>query len=217
MHISILCSDPAHPVNAALNSWATIQTFGTVEILRAASHAQGGDFLFLISCSEIVKPEVRDRYRHTLVIHASDLPHGRGWSPMVWGTLEGRLEFTVSLLEAGDAVDSGDIWTKRQIRFRGHELFDEINAALFAAEIELMNFAVTHEKTIVPAKQADARTKHYRRRTPEDSRLDPDKSLRDQFDLLRVSDSDRFPAFFELRGHRYEVRLSKPKDKNGRR
>src|ERR1700743_1345019 len=171
MHISILCSDPAHPVNAALNSWAAIQTFGTVEILRQAIQAQGGDFLFLISCGEIVKPEVRARYRHTLVIHASDLPHGRGWSPMVWGTLEGRLEFTISLLEAGDAVDSGDIWAKRQIRFQGHELSDEINAALFAAEIEWMNFAIVNEKIIVPEKQPDAQANHYRRRTPEDSRI----------------------------------------------
>ena len=42
-----------------------------------------------------------------------------------------------------------------------------------------------------------------------DSRLDPSRSIAEQFDLLRVADPQRFPAFFDLRGHRYLVRLKK--------
>jgi hypothetical protein len=40
-----------------------------------------------------------------------------------------------------------------------------------------------------------------------DSRLDPDKSLRDQFNLLRVSDPVSYPAFFELNGRRFEISI----------
>ena len=43
----------------------------------------------------------------------------------------------------------------------------------------------------------------------QDSRLDPHRPIADQFDLLRVADPDRFPAFFDLRGHRYLVRIEK--------
>jgi len=50
---------------------------------------------------------------------------------------------------------------------------------------------------------------YYRRRTPDDSRLDPSRSIAEQFDLLRVADPQRFPAFFDLRGHRYVVRIEK--------
>ena len=35
-----------------------------------------GDILFLISCLEIIKADLRSRFKHTLVIHESDLPHG---------------------------------------------------------------------------------------------------------------------------------------------
>ncbi|WP_341885428.1 hypothetical protein [Synechococcus sp. UW140] len=44
---------------------------------------------------------------------------------------------------------------------------------------------------------------YYRRRRPVDSQLDPERTLAEQFDLLRVVDNDRYPAFFEWRGRRY--------------
>jgi methionyl-tRNA formyltransferase len=47
----------------------------------------------------------------------------------------------------------------------------------------------------------------YARRRAADSRLDPDRTLAQQFDLLRVVDNDRYPAFFDLRGHRYRLRI----------
>jgi methionyl-tRNA formyltransferase len=50
---------------------------------------------------------------------------------------------------------------------------------------------------------------YYRKRIPEDSRIDPCGSIAGQFDLLRVADPERYPAFFDFRGHRYEIRLIK--------
>lgn len=168
----------------------------------------GGDILFLISCHELILPTLRQRYRACLVVHASDLPRGRGWSPLVWQILEGKNTITVTLLEAADPVDSGAIWHQVQIHFEGHELCDEINAALFEAELSLMDFAVENFGTIEPRPQV-GEPSYYRRRTPEDSRLDVNRSLAEQFDLLRVADEKRYPAFFEHRGHRYHVILKK--------
>ena len=50
---------------------------------------------------------------------------------------------------------------------------------------------------------------YYRRRTPADSALDPNASLASQFDLLRVADYHRFPAYMDLRGHRYVITIEK--------
>jgi hypothetical protein len=47
----------------------------------------------------------------------------------------------------------------------------------------------------------------YKKRTPGDSRLDPQKSLAEQFNLLRVVDNDRYPAFFEWNGRRYNLKI----------
>lgn len=164
--------------------------------------------LFLISCHEVIPATLRNRYGAVLVVHASELPKGRGWSPLVWQILEGKNSIVVTLLEAADPVDSGKIWHQVRLHFEGHELCDEIHAALFQAELELMDHAVEHLGDIKPRPQVGTPT-YYRRRTPEDSRLDVERSIAEQFDLLRVADSERYPAFFDYRGHRYYVFLKK--------
>lgn len=212
MKISIICSDQTHPIRPRLEQWARQhQTSHEVKLVGKVSELSGGEVLFLISCHEIVRASTRSLFRATLVVHASDLPRGRGWSPHVWQILEGRSEITVTLLEAEDNVDSGAIWAQRMIRFGGHELCDEINAALFDAEISLMDEAVDLWDGIRPKLQDGSGASYYPRRKAEDSRLDPSRSIAEQFNLLRVADSSRYPAFFELHGYQYEIQIRKRK------
>lgn len=207
--IDVLTTDPAHPVNASLERWAAEQApRHDVRILRRRSELQRGDLLFLVSCLEIIPQEDRERYTHCLVLHGSDLPEGRGMSPIVWQVLEGRRALTLTLLEAEDEVDSGRVWRKEPIALTGYELYDEINALVFEAETKLMTWAVGNVSTVRPRPQEGTPTVYPRRR-PADSQLDPDATIREQFDLLRVSDPDRYPAFMELDGHRFTVRLER--------
>jgi methionyl-tRNA formyltransferase len=208
-NVTILCTDPAHPVNPCLVSWAARHAAqATTSIYRDVSDVPGGDILFLVSCHQIVRNAHRNRYRHTLVLHASALPHGRGMSPHVWQILQGASSLTVTLLNAVDEVDCGDIWHQVDVVLDGTELHDEIGAKLFAAELELMDWALEHCDRTSPQPQA-GESSFFRRRTPEDSRIDPSRPLVESFDLLRVADPDRYPAFFEHRGQRYRIRLEK--------
>lgn len=210
MRISVVCSDPGHPVYPLLEQWCAVHRAShDVELLTRVAELGGGDILFLISCSQIVSAEVRERYAHCLVIHASDLPGGRGWSPLVWQIVEGKDRIAVTLLEAADSVDSGPVWAKRWLNFDGTELVDEINAALFAVELELMDYAVANVGQVQPQLQDATAASWYPRRRPEDSRIDPQRSLAEQFDLLRVADPQRYPAFFDFRGQRYEISIRK--------
>ena len=210
MKIDVLCSDRSHPVWRRLEEWASLAGDDhDVTVLSSSAELRGGDILFLVSCHEVIDPSLRVGYSATLVLHASDLPYGRGWSPHVWQILEGKREITVSLLEAQDPPDTGAIWGRMVIPLAGHELHDEVNRLLFDAECDLMSTAIARHNAIVPVAQAESGATFYRRRTPDDSRLDPDRSIADQFDLLRICDPDRYPAFFDLRGHRYAIRLSK--------
>ena len=210
MKISILCSSKEHPVYPWLERWCVENSHQhEVELVNQSSDLHTGDILFLTSCHEIVSEETRRKFNASLVVHASDLPRGRGWSPLVWQILEGRNRITVSLLEAEDAVDSGDIWKQEVLQFEGHELYDEINTALCETVIDLMDYAATHIGDIQPVPQENGEPTYYRRRTPDDSRLDPGKSIAEQFELLRIADPVRYPAFFDYRGCRYQVRLIK--------
>jgi methionyl-tRNA formyltransferase len=210
LNIDFICTDPTHPVNEVLEDLLHRNDGGHVlKLVRSKTELSGGDLLFLVSCHELIDGDIRSQYRTTFVLHASDLPVGRGWSPHIWTVVNGVNKIIVSLLEAEDKIDSGDIWAQHRISLQGHELYDEINAAVFQAEIELIEHVLNHYTEIEKRPQDDRSATYYPRRTPEDSRIDPDKSIVEQFDLLRVADAERYPAFFDFRGHRYLLKIYK--------
>jgi methionyl-tRNA formyltransferase len=211
MKITLLCSDASHPVTPFLKRWMQVQEgVHTVELVQEKRQLVGGDILFLISCSEIITNKDRAKYLVSLVLHASDLPKGRGWSPHIWSLVEGAEVITLSLLEAEDKVDSGKIWQKIKISIPKHALWNEINHQLFEAEVELMDFAVRNFGSINPSVQIGTeQATYYPKRTPANSRIDVDKSIAEQFDLIRVCDPQRFPAYFEHMGQRYTLKLEK--------
>lgn len=211
MKVTIICSDKQHPVYTYLETWCSenkkrhqINLYESIKQIK-----QGGDILFLISCSEIVRSNIRDLFEYTLVLHASDLPKGRGWSPHIWGVVNGENEITLSLLNAEDGVDTGAIWQKVKIRLDGTELYNEINHKLFKAELELMSWACNNINSAKATPQIETKTEHYRKRTPADSEIDASKTIAEQFNLLRVSDPNRFPAYTYINGQKYKVALEK--------
>jgi len=211
MKISILTSDPKHPVVKSLVEWKDIMLQKGHEVILCFDKTglKGGDILFLVSCGQIIKETDRKSFRSVIVLHASDLPAARGWSPHIWAIVRGQNEITVSLLEAEDPVDSGRIWLKQKFSLDGHELLTEINAKLFQTELELMTKAVEQYNSIIPQPQIGDSGEYMQKRTPDHSRLQPEHSLAEQFDLLRVVDNERYPAFFDHRGHRYIIKIEK--------
>ncbi len=211
MKIEILCSDLAHPVIVSLKAWAEVmaESAHDVSIYSEKKALSGGDILFLVSCSEFIGLKDRQKFKGTFVLHASDLPQGRGWSPHIWSILHGSDQITVSLIAAEDQIDSGDIWLQSQFKLEGHELLAEINEQLFAAEISLMTELVNNFNEIVPRKQVGDPGEYMQKRSPADSKLDPDKTIAEQFEILRVADFNRYPAFFDYRGKRYLIKLEK--------
>jgi methionyl-tRNA formyltransferase len=214
MIVTVLITDVNHPIMEYLNKWAKIHRDSgrDVSIIHDVKDLNGGDFLFLVSCAQILKTEDIRKFTHALVLHASDLPEGRGWSPHIWRVLEGESKITVSVLDAVASVDKGDIWLQTHFELEGHELFDEINKKLFEAELNLMTSVITTHKKIAPIPQKGIGERYYRKRAPSDSFIDLNKPISEQFNLLRVCDPNRFPAYFEYLGHKYQITVRKIQD-----
>lgn len=169
-----------------------------------------GDLCFFLGCGQLVSPEQLTMHSHNMVVHASDLPRGRGWSPLTWQVLEGRRRVPVTLLEAVASVDAGDIYLQQWIDLAGHELLGEIREEIALATQALCRaFVNKYPDVVEQARPQSGEPSYYPRRGPADSMLNPNQSLADQFELLRVVDNDRYPAFFELRGQQYRLRIQK--------
>lgn len=203
LRVSVLCSSKDHPAYEAVRHWGRYS-----ELKTNAKDLNGGDILFLVSCNELVASATRDKYKKTLVLHASQLPRGRGWSPHIWQIIEGHNVIHLSLLEAEDSIDSGNIWAQKKLTLDGTELSHEINAKLFKAEIDLMDYAIDNFDSVTPYSQV-GEPSYYRKRTPADSEIDPEKTISEQFDLMRVADSARYPSWFSHRGKKYKLTLER--------
>lgn len=214
LKIEILCSSPEHPVNAWLDRWIAARSAqDSVRLIHDKSQISSGDLLFLIAVTELIDSSTLGRFAQNAVIHSSNLPEGRGWSPQVWAILEGAREIVVSGLMAAEAVDSGPIWIKQTVQIPPHYVYDEINAAVFKTWCDVMSAICDMvKKGEPPIPQEDRPATYWPRRTPKDSALDPHDTIANQFNLLRVCDPNRYPAYFELYGHTYTIRLEKRRD-----
>jgi methionyl-tRNA formyltransferase len=177
-------------------------------LCRTNDKVQEGVVAFYLGCIHITPPDVIARNRYNLIVHESDLPKGRGFAPMTWQILEGKDEIPICLIGAAAEVDTGCIMIRDVIRLEGHELCGEWRLLQGRKTIELCLRFLN-----APAPPEGQRQKGspstYRRRRPQDSRLDPEKTIAEQFNLLRVVDNDRYPAFFDYKGHRYKVLIEK--------
>lgn len=85
-----------------------------VYLVNNHTDVKKGDILCLLSCEKIFKK--LDLNKYNLVVHESDLPDGKGWSPLTWKILEGKNEIPITLFEASESIDSGKIYLQDTIK-----------------------------------------------------------------------------------------------------
>lgn len=177
-----------------------------VKLLHSHEEVKKGDILCLLSCEQIFKK--LNLNKHNLVVHESDLPEGKGWSPLTWQILEGKNDIPVTLFEASENVDAGDIYAKEYIHLEGHELLDEIKHQQGLKTNKLILDFVDRYPNVKGAAQKGKST-YYPKRMPQDSSIDIAKSIKEQFNLFRVCDNERYPAYFKLNGKKYLIKIYK--------
>tara|TARA_R110002072_G_scaffold1989_3_gene16462 strand:+ start:25757 stop:26398 length:642 start_codon:yes stop_codon:yes gene_type:complete len=166
------------------------------------------DLTFILSYSRIIEQSFLNLSKNNLVVHESDLPKGKGMSPLTWQVIEGKSEIPIVLFEAQESLDSGDIYLKDTIQLNGTELVEELRERQGKKTFELVHQFLIQYPSIEGKAQAGNSTT-YEKRTPKDSELDIHKSIAEQFNLLRVCDNDKYPAFFIHHGEKYILKISK--------
>lgn len=165
-----------------------------------------GDILCLLSCERVFKNLHLNKFN--LVVHESDLPNGKGWSPVTWQILEGKNKIPVTLFEATASIDSGQIYSKAIMKLKGTELLNEIKHRQgLVTQSLILDFIERLPE--VKGQEQKGKESFYPRRRPEHNRLDIYKSLYEQFDLLRVCDNERYPAHFTIRDEEYILKIYK--------
>jgi methionyl-tRNA formyltransferase len=182
----------------------------SVSTVYEAEDIPNGDLLFILGCAFILPPSILQRNSHNLVVHESDLPKGRGWTPIAWFVESGRDRIPLTMIEATRRVDAGPVYLRGEVVLEGHELVDEIRALVMQQVISMCKrFVDCYEEVVCMAKEQEGEATYLPRRNRESSRLNPAMSIAEQFDKLRIVDNQDYPAFFDYRGKRYTLKIEK--------
>lgn len=210
MKIQILTDDRS--------SWFVPFGYQLMERLKALRHQvdyvfnkmdlEANDICFLLSCSRLVTEQTLHLSRHNIVVHASNLPEGKGFSPLQWQILEGRSEIVLTLFEAVEACDAGPYYLKERLQFNGTELYDELREKLASKIINMCLEFSQNMYSLTPIQQT-GKGSVYLRRTDKDDELDVNKTIAAQFNHLRVADNEKHPLYFHYRGCKYVIKVYK--------
>lgn len=182
-----------------------------VKYINDKMQIESGDLCLIMSCLKIIKDGYLQLNKNNIVVHASDLPEGKGFSPMQWQILEGRDEITITLFEAVKEFDAGPYYLKEKLKFTGNELYKEMREKLGEKMIDMCLKFIENIKTIKPVEQTGKET-FYQRRTEKDDELYIKKTIEEQFRHFRIADNENHPLYFKYKDTKYFLKIYKAEE-----
>jgi len=165
--------------------------------------------VFILAYHKIIESTYLKKHQHNIVIHESNLPQGKGWSPMFWQILEGKNKIIFSMFEASDSLDAGNIYMKKTLHLNGNELNKELRHKQANLTINMcLDFLNNYDQYKMPYKQVGDES-FYPKRTPKDSLINITRTIDEEFNLLRIVDNEDYPAYFYKNGTKYLLKIEK--------
>ena len=142
----------------------------------------------------------------SIIFHETDLPFGRGGSPIQNLIIDGHYKTKISAIECSEILDSGDIYLQEDYDLSdgsAQEIYEGISNIVFSKMIPSIL-----DKRPQLRKQVGEVTL-FKRRNQEQSNLQSigELSLVKLYDFIRMLDAQSYPrAFLEL--DKYKIELS---------
>ena len=167
----------------------------TVGVLKAIDPS----YVFFLHWSYLIPQEVFSQFK-CIVFHMTDLPYGRGGSPLQNLIVRGHKSTKLSAIKVEDGIDTGDVYLKKDLSLNGSA------SEIFKRTGELMKEMITEivDQNPIPKKQ-DGEVVLFKRRKPEEGNIQHLQSIESVFDYIRMLDATGYPhAFLETDHFRIE-------------
>ncbi len=156
-------------------------------------------YVFFLHWSWLV-PEELLAASECVCFHMTDVPYGRGGSPLQNLIARGHRETRLSALRMTAELDAGPVYLKAPLSLEGGAEEIYLRASELSAELAAAIARLRPE----PQPQVGEPVL-FRRRRPEESRVPAGGDLGTLHDHIRMLDADGYPrAFIEHGGFRYE-------------
>lgn len=145
-------------------------------------------------------PDELVRSFECVCFHMTDVPYGRGGSPLQNLVVRGHRETKLTALRMTDKFDAGPVYLKAPLSLEGNaeEIF--IRGCELAADLVKR---IVRERP--KPKPQSGKATVFTRRKPQESAIPTLPTLGALHDFIRMLDADGYPrAFFDHAGFRYE-------------
>jgi methionyl-tRNA formyltransferase len=164
--------------------------------------------VFFIHWSQFIKAEIYNSYQ-CILFHMTDLPYGRGGSPLQNLILRKKKITKISAIKVDKIYDSGDIYLKRSLRLSGtaHDIF------VRSINIIFNMIKILVKKNIKPKKQKKSKI-IFKRLSIKDNEINFSalKNIIDIYDKIRMVDAETYPrAYCDLGNFKLTLSNSKVK------
>ncbi|MBT6930705.1 MAG: methionyl-tRNA formyltransferase, partial [Candidatus Marinimicrobia bacterium] len=161
------------------------------------------NYIFFLHWSWIIPKNIYNNF-NCVLFHMTDLPYGRGGSPLQNLIMNKVYKTKISAIKVSENIDSGDIYLKESL---------DISTGS-AQDIFKRSSQITFEKMIpeflsskLSAKEQSGEIVTFKRRTPEQSSIKTvkDLSLTSLYDFIRMLDGEGYPkAYIEIENIKIE-------------
>ncbi len=147
-------------------------------------------YIFIPHWSHKIPVEITEKYA-CVMFHMTDLPFGRGGSPLQNLIVQGLKETQLSAFRCVEQLDAGPIYGKLPLSLSGSasEIFNRADTLVGQLIFDII------QKKLQPSDQVGEVTE-FKRRKPEQSDLSPLTELSDIYDYIRMLDADGYPKAF---------------------
>jgi len=156
-------------------------------------------YIFFLHWSWIVPDEIIEKYE-CVCFHMTDVPYGRGGSPLQNLIIRGHRQTKLTALRMAHELDAGPVYLKRDLSLEGNAEEIYIRATYLSAD---MIKEIIRAEPIAFPQTGDVVV--FKRRNPEQSAVREIESLFQLHDFIRMLDAEGYPkAFIDFNGYRYE-------------
>ena len=166
------------------------------------------NIVFPISYTKILPEIFLKKNDLVLIAHPSKLPKDKGFAPLQNQILKNKKKFYISLIKASKKVDSGPICIQNSFLLKGTELYDEIRHIQGFQYLKIIKeFLIKYPK--INFKKQSVKGNFNKKRLLKDSKLNINKTIKQQFNLLRINSNELYPSFFYFKGKKYVIKIFK--------
>ena len=179
-----------------------------LKISKNQNSIKNQHIVFPLSYTKILSESFLKKNKLVLIAHPSKLPQDKGLSPLQSQILKNKKKIYMSLFKAEKEVDIGPIYFQNSFILDGTELNDEIRHIQGLEFLKIIKkFLIKYPN--VKFRYQSGKSSFNKRRYPKDSELDINKTIKQQFNHLRICDNNFYPSFFYLKGKKYIIKISK--------